>query len=284
MAISDIALIVIVGLFFIVGFIKGFTKSMLTFFGTLASLLLAFLLCKKFVAFLDNSFGLLDKCSALFKNWLPKMGEYMNYPVTDKASLDTALSKAGIPSFLRKAVNNLILPLIESDSLAEGTTLADTLAPLFGYYMLTVISFVALFIIGKLVFFILNAFLQKAIAFKPLKAADKLLGGALGLVKAALTVYVLLLIISILPGKLIAPVQRDIDKSTAVKYLSDTNLIGNIINKVIDYTLVRDKITDGDDSQARATEISCANNCRSQSQNIKRVCYMAEYGGERIFI
>ena len=60
MAISDIALIVIVGLFFIVGFIKGFTKSMLTFFGTLASLLLAFLLCKKFVAFLDNSFGLLN--------------------------------------------------------------------------------------------------------------------------------------------------------------------------------------------------------------------------------
>ena len=238
---ADAVLVIIVLAFFSVGFIKGFSKIFTSFFGTLLGLVLAFLLCNKFALLMDDAFGFIDKLAAALNKKLPAMGEYMNMQIYDETSLMSALNSSSLPSFLKRGAFNLLSPLL-ANSEALPVTLSSLLSLLFAYYIMIAISFIVLFILVKLIFIIISSFLPKA-TFTPLKVVDKILGGAIGLFKAAVVVYLLLLIISLLPASFMAPVNENIQSSVLVKYLSDTNLLGKFFGKLIDYTYLSEKLS-----------------------------------------
>lgn len=239
MAIADIVVLVLVAIFLIIGYIRGFLSTIFGFLGGLISLIVAVLLCGKLATLLDGKFGLVEKLGVWVGGWFEGNAAFN----TDISSggLEAALKASAIPSFISDII--LKIPAVSQNELAAGTTIADLLAPTIAYYILCFICLVALYIVIRILFAILKALAKRVNDIPIIGFVNRIIGAVLGIVEGIIVVYGLLFVMTILPEAWMEVPKAEIEKSTVCKYLSDTNLLGEAISGNLDLDAISDMIT-----------------------------------------
>ena len=227
-AIVDIVALVILLLFALAGFIRGFMQTMIKVFGKILSLVLAVLLCTTVANFLEGQFGLVTTLSNAMGNMFKQLlGESLANATIAEIS-EGSLQQVGVAGFLI----SIVLSFKGESGIPMDTTVGEILSPTFGYYTTMVLSILILYILFRIVFGIIGRIIGDMRAPKPLKIIDRLLGFILGAIGAVITIEILLIIISVIPISFVQEVNVYIQQSKVAKLISDTNLIGVLLNSI----------------------------------------------------
>lgn len=198
MAKIDIAIYILLLIMIIIGFSKGFFKQILSVANWLVSLIVAIVFVKPFSGLMAKT-TLQTTINGKVAEWIASKGAIFQVPY-DASSGNAQISEAISESLsLPKFIAEIIAKGINFD-VPDGTTLADILSPAIGSIIMTVISFVILFIgaliIIKIVINLLHVVFDRGV----LGIVNKLLGAVLGLVKGLVLVSLAMLLVSILSG------------------------------------------------------------------------------------
>ncbi|MBO5068330.1 MAG: CvpA family protein [Clostridia bacterium] len=223
----DIVALIFVGVFALWGLIRGFTKTFFSAFGTMLSLLFAVLLCSTVANFLQEKFALVTTVSENVSVALSDAfgAELMNATLRDVSA--GYLENAGL--------NGLLVELILSmqTELPLDTTLNMIICPTVSYYIVLIISVIALFIIFKIIFFLIGEIVKKLYKNRTIATFDKFFGFALGLLHGIISLELLIMAISVIPIPMLQDVYSAIQVSAFANFIEDINLFNLIINAVI---------------------------------------------------
>ena len=223
----DIVALIFVGVFALWGLIRGFTKTFFSAFGTMLSLLFAVLLCSTVANFLQEKFALVTTISESVSVALSDAfgAELMNATLRDVSA--GYLENAGL--------NGLLVELVLSmqTELPLDTTLNMIICPTVSYYIVLIISVIALFIIFKIIFFLIGEIVKKLYKNRTIATFDKFFGFALGLLHGIISLELIIMAISVIPIPILQDVYSAIQTSTFANFIEDINLFNLIINAVI---------------------------------------------------
>lgn len=224
--IVDVVAVVVLIVFAVTGFKNGFVKTFFSTFGSILALLLAVLLASSVANFLSTKYNLV----ATIGDWLSGVlngifGEkVMNTPLSEATS--ELLSGYNIAGFLIE----IILASKADSSIPLDTTLNQIIIPTFSYYVLLILCVIALFIMFKIIFFLLGALAKKLHSFMIFGLVDKILGLALNLISGAITLQLAMMIISIIPVSFCNDITVAINNSIICLFISNINLYSFILS------------------------------------------------------
>ncbi|MDD3349210.1 MAG: CvpA family protein [Bacilli bacterium] len=195
----DIAILIILGIFALIGFAKGFIRQVLSFANLLVAIILAFVAVKPVSVFLSGT-KLAPAINEKVVEFLASKGEIFTTLIPVGATnevLAPAVDQLGLPGFIDK----ILINLVTIDETTYGLTFSEVLAQKIGPMLLIVVSFIALvlviFIIMKVLVHFIDSFVKNS---KAISGINKLLGFALGFAKAVIIVSLLMLALSALGG------------------------------------------------------------------------------------
>lgn len=226
----DIAILGIILLFAIVGLIKGFMKTLLSFAGTVLAIVLAYFLTKPVVTALAGS-NIESFVSEKVLSVLSGIGGMMTTEIPSYEVLVELLS-ASVPVYVAESLANSISEYIGT---AADQTLAELLTPGLTNIVLNIIVFIILFIAFMIVFAILKSVAKAFKSIKIIDFIDKVLGFALGAILGVAFVYFVLLIFTFLTGmEGITPIIDAINTSKIGSIMYNQNLLLIIFNQLVD--------------------------------------------------
>ena len=225
-AIIDSVALIIVFAFLIVGVIRGFVKTFVSIFGKIFSLLFAVLLCSSMAKFLNNSFGLIDTIGEWLTNVVTRifgdtvanttLGEISNSKIED-LTLSTWIIK-------------IIINAKEAGEIPLDTTLNQIISPALAYYIVSIISIILLYIIFRVIFFIIGDIVSKMHNINLIGKVDKILGAVLGFVWGVIVVQICVFVINVIPIGFVQDLAIAIDKAPITNFIDKINLFGLIID------------------------------------------------------
>ena len=236
----DIIILIILGVFALIGFAKGFIRQVLSFANLLVAIILAFVTVKPVSVFLSDT-KLAPFIHEKVVEFLASKGEIFTTPIPNDATNETLvpiLDQLGLPGFIDK----ILLNLITIDETAYGLTFSEVLAQKIVPTLLIVISFIALvlviFIVMKILIHFIDSFVKKS---KAVSGINKLLGLALGFAKAIVIVSLLMLALSALGGLfpainefMIADMKIGIEGYGIGKFIYEKNTVLWVFDNYID--------------------------------------------------
>ncbi len=222
----DGATILIICAFIIMDARKGFVKTFFGVFGGFFSLLFAVLLCGSVAKTLETHFGLITNLSARLNGTLSGIfgNELMNTPLSEASTIGSNTA-----SWLLKIINNLGV----ASELADETTIGSVICPVFAYYIIAILGAIILFIVFKLLFFVLGEIVHKLHAFAPIKTADTVLGLLMGLLQGVIVVQSVLMILKIIPVAFCQSAVLEIENTVVLRLLNNGNVFEMIINALL---------------------------------------------------
>lgn len=227
-AIIDSVVLALLLIFIIVGIVRGFVKSFISSFGTIISIVLAVALASSTADFLQNAFGLTTKISNGISGMLSGLfGQEL---------METTLEQATEASLQSFNVANWIITIIlsaKSEGLPPETTLNSVVSPVLAYYVVIIISAVALFILIKIILFLLGDLFQNLKEIKVIGITDRVLGGVLGLLEGILVVDFIILILGIIPVPAFKDLMTMIESAPFTAFLGRINVLNLIISSVV---------------------------------------------------
>lgn len=227
-AIADYAALGLIVIFALWGLMRGFTKTFFSVFGTMLGLLFAVLLSASATNFLESKFSLVSNAGEWLEGFLNGIiGEDVMSATLEQATQER-LSQAGVAQFLV----DIIVSAKNDGSLPMNTTLNQIICPTFGYYLVQIGAVVVLFIIFKLIFFLISEIVKKLYKFKPIAWIDKLLGLALGVLHGIINIELIIMVISILPIEICQNVYLGIQTSNIAGFIEKINLYGLITSAI----------------------------------------------------
>lgn len=197
--IVNVVVIALLLVYAIRGFSKGFVKTFFSTFGTILALLLAVLLASKVALTLENKFGAISFFSDKMAGFLTdKLGATLaDTPIRE--ATETALKNKGIDSW----IINIVLGAKADSSIPDTTTISQIISPAVGYYAVLILSVIGLFIVFKIIFFLIGELVKKLHSIKIIGFTDKFLGLIAGLISATITLEIIIMITGALPIKFI---------------------------------------------------------------------------------
>lgn len=231
-SVIDIVVIVLVVGYAAFGAIKGFAKTFVSTFGTILSVLFALLLCKTCAEFLEKTFSLTTTLSENLSGAVEKIfgEELLSVPF---ALVDeTTIRSSGLTGLLLNAV----LSLKSGGEIPLGASLGEVVSMIFGYYLTVIIAVAVLFILFKLVFFIIGDLIVKARKAKIINFTDRFLGFVLGAIKGVVAVNFLVLIISALPIGFCQTIIQEMSNASFANFINKINVFELVLNNIIDST------------------------------------------------
>ncbi len=226
----DIILVAAIVICAVVGFVKGFFNSILSFFSFAVCLLIA-ILCAKYLAnglnHIYNFDGLIGRNIA---KAFVKANEYFSLPAS-QCDINNLPEDLGFWGRVVKVVFKS-----KDGNFAEGETIASVMGDSLGHLIMVVISAILIFIILKIIIAIINHFIKKATKVKAINVANRIFGLIFGLLKAALIIIVFnveLCFLTLLPpvNKAITPL---VQNNTHVE-----KVIYNKTDKVIEEKFIK---------------------------------------------
>lgn len=215
--ILDIAVVLFLLIFAIVGFKKGFLKGLVGLVGTVVAFIIAILCAAPLAEFVENNFGMTTGIANSIESALNGV-EGFNVPLTDEG-LSTALSNLGLPGFL----SDMIISVVSQLSIEGDPTIAQVVAPVIAGFLATAICGVILFIVSAILLNLFAGLLSKVFDKIPvIGAINHILGLALGLVKGLIFVYIILGVLSLIP---VQGLQDVLAQTTVINWLYEMNLI-----------------------------------------------------------
>jgi uncharacterized membrane protein required for colicin V production len=193
----DIAIYLLILVLVIIGFARGFFKQVLSTANWLVSLILAIVLVKPFSGLMQKT-ALQGTINNTIETWISSK-DILNIaydPSSGNAQISEAISEVlKLPKFIA----DIIAKGINFD-VPAGTTLAQVITPSIGVIVMTVISFLILFIGLIIILQIIIRFLNVVFDRGILGIFNKILGAVLGLAKGFIIVCLAMLLVSILSG------------------------------------------------------------------------------------
>ena len=223
-AIIDVVAIVFLLIAVITGISKGFAKQLLSLLGLVASIVVAVLLCTKVATFVtENMPGLYASVEGF-------VAKTLNIPTSaaqTREALEVAMAGSSVPAFLHEAIIS---------SIVESGFQVKLLAKVTGWF-LTVISFLFLLIVSRIVFGIIKKVIYKFVSLPVIRTVDKLLGAIFSLIKCTLLITIILLILSIFMGagvnNLLIPDGNPSFINKYLEFVMNLPFMSNIFGKII---------------------------------------------------
>lgn len=224
-AVMDGVALLLLIIFAVGGLRKGFVKTFFGVFGTIISLVLAVLLCASVAKFTEDKFGFVTTISNWVRGLLSNIfgEELMNMPL--ESATEENLTAAGVSGFIVK-----ILLSIDTSAVEGSTPIRDVLAPVFGFYISAGICAIGLFIIFKIILFIVGEIFRKLHELPVIGAVDGLLGFIFGLVQGAIIVEIIISLIGIIPIGAVQNLNTEIPGTILTKFLNDINIYSIIVS------------------------------------------------------
>lgn len=229
----DAVAVIFVVAFAVYGFSKGFIRQFVSAFGTIFSLLFAVLLCSSVTVFLQSRFGLVETVSHGIGGWLSKLigadasqitlGELMNEQGRE------LLTQKGMPVWM---INLVMVFVADETSLPMSTTVYEVLCPTFAYYVVLILSAVALFLVFKILFYILSKFVIKLHTIKLIAVCDKTLGFVLGIFSGIIYLELIIMLLGIIPIQFVQEVYSAVQSSTFASFIARINLYNVVLNTI----------------------------------------------------
>ena len=224
-AIIDVVALIIIAFCMMSGAKKGFIKSLISTFGSFFSLILAVLLCSSVARFFENNFGWITGISGKISGILTKIfGQELMDVELGLVTEDVLSEQFNVSLFLIKT----ILSVKANSNIPLDTTLNQIICPVFAYYIVCIISVVILFIVFKIIFFLIGEIVKKLHSNKIIGTADSALGILFGAIKSIIIINFALMIISIIPIGFVQDLYVSIDST----------IITKIVNKIDVFSLI----------------------------------------------
>ncbi len=219
-----LALIVLIATI-IIGAKNGFIKSLISTFGSLVSLILAVLLCSSVAKVLENKFSLVTTISSKLSGVLTRIfGEQLMNTSLSLATEDVLSEQFNLSLFLVKIILSL-----KSTDIAPETTLSSIICPVFGYYIVCIISVIVLYIIFRIIFFLIGEIVKKMHSNKIIGATDTILGIVFGAIRGIIVINFALMILNIIPLGFIQNFVGSVNDTVFVKIINKIDVVSLIL-------------------------------------------------------
>lgn len=219
----DLIIALLLAAFGVYGLIRGFMKQVIGMLSTVCALAVAYLLASRLADLLLSKTAVANLTETI-KNFL---GEDWNVEIPI-AKLGEFLSNKNLPSFIvsiiEKAANSVS---------AESINIADVAAEVISRYAVIGLSFVGLFLIGKLLFFLLERFLAFIIKRTPIKIVDRILGVSVSIIKVSIGIWIAVFLIMILPIESFNSLKSSISESYLGTLYYKYNPISYLLSLII---------------------------------------------------
>ncbi len=222
--VADFIIIVFLLFFVVYGLIRGFLKQVMGLLSTVAAFIVAYIFC-------DNVANLLfDKTpiGTSIAGWIQSLfGDSWN--VEKSASeLSEFIASQNWPTFLSQAV------IKAAESLDSATVnFAEVAGKTIAKYLLVSASFIALSLVCKLVFWLLEKLLSLIISHTPIKVVDKILGVLLGLAKGYLIISLVLFIVGLFSFEPADNFKAVLNQSAICSFFTEHNVFAWLFGKII---------------------------------------------------
>ncbi len=213
----DIAAVVFFFVLCLHGARRGAIRLLLGFVAAVAAIVIAFVFADKFATKLNEWFSLGDSIARGIEKSLLKIKGFD--ADLSETGMTAALEGVSLPSFIKKA----LIGQFADSSLPEGTTLASKAGVVMSGYILRLIAWIALFLLVKLgmslICRLLSGVTERIVV---LSAANSLLGGCIGALKAFAIVCGVLAIVALLPSGSLSAL---LNETFFIRYLYNENPI-----------------------------------------------------------
>lgn len=237
--IADVVALVAIVASIVVGAIRGFAKTFINAFGGILSLLFAVLLCKSVATFLQYKFGFIDTVTGWVTGSVTAiLGDGIANTTLAEAT-ESSLSAGGVAFW----IINLILQAQGNEGIPKDVTINQVVSPVFGYYIVCIIALVVLYVLFRILFFLLGEIIQKSRDIKLIGATDTVLGAAIGLIRGVFIIQFALLLLSVLPVGGVQEIYSSLSSSSFCGFINKTNVFDAIL-KAISSVNVVDYITE----------------------------------------
>ena len=221
-AIVDLIAISLIVILTVIGIKDGFVKTFISTFGWLLSFILSALLCSVVASFLERQHGLATQIAGWLEGAMTQLfgDEIVN--TTLEQATQAGLENGGLAFW----IISIILSLKGSATIPTDVTLNQILTPALAYYILCAISFVILFVLFLIAFFIIGDLSKKLHDIKLTAFLDKALGGVLSFVQAILLIDLIVIIINAIPIAFVQDIAFEINNSVVTSFLCSINVLG----------------------------------------------------------
>ena len=192
-AVDILAVIVILG-FAIVSAKRGFVECFFGFISTIVAVLVAFFLMKSVVEWTNGLFGLQK---VLQNGCITALGKINGFNVdVSNEGLAALLEEKNLPAFLAK----FVVESVGDADIPVGTTLAQVVGAPLGNFATSLIAWLAVFLLAKLLLSILKRIFSSIVRNIPLVGGvNTLLGFAVGALQGLLILSGVLAVLAMLP-------------------------------------------------------------------------------------
>lgn len=180
------------------GAYKGFISSVCKMAGTLFAIIFAVIFCVSFSNFLESVFGMTTSIANGLTNCFKNEALLTPLPYDITGEEVGAMLESLQVGWLPRIIINGAFASVET--IPAGTTPAVMLGSTLAKWISIAISFVLLVVLIKLATLLLDKGLSRMVEkLKPFRVVNQVLGGVLGLVAAAVALFIVLALCSWLP-------------------------------------------------------------------------------------
>ena len=218
----DLALLALVLFFIITGIRKGFARTLLSFVGRIASLIVAYFVSDMYADVVYEKFIKEALTNAIESN--------VNSALTEGVPEKLNITWSELPQIFTSIVDKLGLEISQLDTsgMTQGvsSTLEETIAGPIAIVICRIIIFAIVSVVASFVISILVNLLCKIVKLPILKTADKLLGAGLGLVNGLICVFILSFVFTVVSG-FISPseLSDEVNSSYIIDLFANANIL-----------------------------------------------------------
>lgn len=197
----DIILIAVFLVMAIVGFCKGFLKSVISLFGGLIALALSYVLASPVTAWLNTQFGTAERFAVGIREFLPMPDNFSTVLASFEGmgQLYTYLDQSFLPDSIKQSILTAVQEQVDAVGAGVYATMADTIAVTVANSILQGLVFIGLWALFCVVLGLIGHVLTGVVHLVPVVGLiDRLGGMAVSIVLTVITLLILYKGISVL--------------------------------------------------------------------------------------
>ncbi|MBR5318039.1 MAG: CvpA family protein [Peptococcaceae bacterium] len=197
----DIILVAVFLVMAILGFRKGFLKSLIGLFGSLIALALSYVLAAPVTVWLNEQFGTAETFAVTIRDLLPMPDNFSTVLASFEGmgQLYTYLDQSFLPDSMKQSILTAVQEQVDAVGAGVYATMADTIAVTVANSILQGLVFIGLWALFCVALFLVSHVLAGVVHLVPVVGLiDRLGGMAVSIVLTVITVLILYKGISVL--------------------------------------------------------------------------------------
>ena len=194
----DVIIVGLLAIFALIGFKKGFFKSVISMLSTLVVIIISIFCASPLARLINKLYDFTGLIARGLCNGIAGMGAFYSQPIPEGVSGADLVNN--IPSstngFLKKLMSYVLNPLSAGD--IQGATVADIVSGAFASVIMLIICGIILFILIKVILAIATRLFENITRNRVFGATNKLLGLTFGVLKGFIIVFIFSVVLTFL--------------------------------------------------------------------------------------